>query len=200
MTESYRLDQIVTRAGDQGETSLADGVKLSKSSLHIQALGDVDELNSVLGLVVVALHEDALTKSNLAKASLHLVLQQIQNDLFDLGAELAMPGYLVLTSSHILKLDECIAKWRDALPPLKEFILPGGCKSASFAHQARSVCRRVERSLVALNQQTIVPPYGLQYLNRLSDALFLFARYCNLLAQVYEPVWQPSTKTNATSE
>ncbi len=162
-----RLSKIVTRTGDAGETGLGDGSRLSKSSPRIHALGDVDELNAWIGMLRAQLPEDD---------TLQVVLHQIQHDLFDLGGELAVPGYQLLSAELIDDLEKALEALNDELPPLKEFILPGGNAAAAHAHMARTVCRRAERVVVGMLESDDVNPLALQYLNRLSDFLFVLAR------------------------
>ncbi|HVL56828.1 MAG TPA: cob(I)yrinic acid a,c-diamide adenosyltransferase, partial [Burkholderiaceae bacterium] len=164
-----RLTQIATRTGDDGTTGLGDGSRTAKDSARIAALGDVDELNSVIGL---------LATEPLAPA-LRDALIDIQHDLFDLGGELCIPGYENLRDEQVAKLDRLLAEHNATLPRLAEFILPGGSRAAAIAHLARTVCRRAERSVVALGRAEPVRAPCRQYLNRLSDLLFVLARVIN---------------------
>lgn len=166
-----RLSRITTRTGDDGTTGLGDGSRVTKDDLRIAVLGDIDELNSQLGVL--------LTEPLPLPIDTHL--HAVQHALFDLGAELCMPGHTVLDTSHLLQLDHWIAEYNATLPPLAEFILPGGVRPAALAHVCRTVCRRAERSLVALNRNAAAAanPVALQYLNRLSDLLFVLARVLN---------------------
>ena len=162
------MSRIATGVGDRGLTGLADGQRLAKSSPRIRAYGDVDELNALLGLVLAR------------DPGAHPGLARIQRELFDLGADLALAdGAPRITKDHIHRLDAEIDAAEKALPPLKRFILPGGAETAALLHLARTVCRRAERELVALNQVETVEPQALVYLNRLSDLLFLRAREAN---------------------
>lgn len=174
-----RLSKITTRTGDDGSTGLADGSRLPKDHPRIAAIGSVDELNSHLGLLLA---EDL-------PAALRAELTAIQHDLFDLGAALAVPGAL-FDESKLARLDAAIESHIASLPPLREFILPGGCRAAAQCHVARSVTRRAERDFQRL-QQDGVPPSGLKYLNRLSDLLFIFARLLNQSQQIAENAWSP---------
>lgn len=174
-----RLSKIVTRTGDEGMTGLGDGSRISKQSVRIQALGDVDELNSLLGVVLCENFPD----------SEHAALLTIQRDLFDLGGELSIPGHAMLTADRLERLDRWIAQWNAELPPLKEFILPGGCRAAALLHVARTVCRRAERNVAGLDAQAR-SPLALPYLNRLSDLLFVLARVVNRRAGQAEPLWR----------
>ena len=162
-----RLSKIVTKTGDGGTTGLGDGQRVSKDSLRIEAIGAVDETNSCLGLLITELGiEDELKPS----------LQAIQNDLFDLGGELAMPGHHLISESHVDRLEDWVGILNEDLPPLKNFILPGGNRAAAQCHMARSTCRRAERVVVSLHHQEDISPLLQQYLNRLSDFLFVAAR------------------------
>ncbi|HZQ73691.1 MAG TPA: cob(I)yrinic acid a,c-diamide adenosyltransferase [Burkholderiales bacterium] len=176
----HRLSKITTRTGDAGETGLGDGRRVAKDSARIAALGDVDELNSALGaLLAEALPQDARE-----------ALQATQQDLLDLGGELSIPGHAILTEAHVARLEQALERWNAALPPLKEFILPGGSRAAAAAHLARTVCRRAERSLVALGRSETVGACARQYLNRLSDLLFVLARRLNLEAGGADLQWR----------
>ena len=161
-----RLTRIYTRTGDDGTTGLTDGSRLSKSSLRIEALGEVDELNSVLGMVLA--HE--------LPPGVRDGLSEVQHDLFNLGGELATPGLELLETGRVAWLESTLDGFNATLPPLKEFILPGGGRAASVCHLARAVCRRVERRLVALGHEDSVRPLLREYLNRLSDLLFVLCR------------------------
>lgn len=175
-----RLTKIITRTGDDGTTGLADGSRLKKSDLRIHCSGEVDELNAVLGLLLAALNE---------KASQQL-LMQIQHDLFDLGAELSQPDKQLLTPDYVEYLDLHGERLNAGLPDLKEFILPGGSDVLARIHLARTVTRRVERNLVALNDQQPVNPLSLQYINRLSDLFFILARFIAKTEDQAEIYWQ----------
>jgi cob(I)alamin adenosyltransferase len=176
-----RLSKIATRTGDDGSTGLGDGSRVGKDSLRIQALGDVDELNSQLGLLLCETLPDTLREE----------LVSIQHDLFDLGGELCIPGYTVLAESHLARLDALLEKYNATLPPLKEFILPGGSRTAALAHVCRTVCRRAERSVVMLEKtEAGVNSPARQYLNRLSDLCFVLARVLNREAGGQDVLWQ----------
>lgn len=177
----HRLSKIITRTGDDGSTGLGDGSRVSKSALRIMAMGDVDELNCVVGLL----------RCESLPPDVDAALAEIQHDLFDLGSELAVPGYEALKESQLQYLEDIAAQWNASLPMLKEFILPGGCRAAAVAHQARAVCRRAERSLVALGAEELLPGLPRQYLNRLSDVCFILSRYLNQLAVVPDVLWRP---------
>ena len=178
----HRLSKIYTRTGDGGTTGLADGSRVAKDSARIHALGEVDELNSSIGLLCV---EESLPE-DLRKA-----LLDIQHDLFDLGGELAIPGHTAIAAGQVKRLEELLDACNAHLSPLKEFILPGGTRSAAQAHLARTVCRRAERALVTLAQIETVSEPSRQYLNRLSDLLFVLARFLNHHAKVPDVLWQP---------
>ena len=164
-----RLTQIATRTGDSGTTGLGDNTRVSKSSLRVHALGDVDELNSNIG---VLLCEDL-------PAGVRELLVEIQHQLFNLGGELSIPGFELLKPEAVLALDEALADHNEALPRLKEFILPAGTRAASLAHVCRTVARRAERAVVALEGQEVLKDTPRHYLNRLSDLMFVLARVLN---------------------
>lgn len=166
---SNRLTQIATRTGDDGTTGLGDGTRVPKNHLRVQAMGDVDELNSQLGVLLAEPLPDDVRE----------LLVVIQHELFNLGGELSIPGYELLKTAAVIQLDEALAHYNSALPRLKEFILPAGTRSAALAHVARSVARRAERSVVALASIDAVRAAPRHYLNRLSDLLFVLARVLN---------------------
>lgn len=164
-----RLTRIATRTGDDGTTGLGDGSRVPKSHLRVAAMGDVDELNSNLGVLLAEAVPDDVRR----------LLVVIQHELFNLGGELSIPGFELLKPQAVLRLDEALAHYNGALPPLKEFILPAGSRAAAVAHVARTVARRAERSVVALAAAEPVRAEPRQYLNRLSDLLFVLARVLN---------------------
>ena len=166
---SHRLTQISTRTGDEGVTGLGDGRRVPKHHARIHAMGDVDELNSSLGVLLAEPLPDDVRE----------LLVTIQHKLFDLGGELAMPGHTVLTDEAVAALDDALAHYNAQLPRLQEFILPAGTRSASLAHLSRAIARRAERAVVALAADDPVTPAPRQYLNRLSDLLFVIARVLN---------------------
>jgi cob(I)alamin adenosyltransferase len=174
-----RLSKIYTRTGDDGTTGLGDGTRVAKDSLRIDAMGDVDELNSVLGLLITEGVPDILLD----------LLTQIQHDLFNLGGEICIPDYVILQQANIDNLEEAIDTLNEDLAPLKEFILPGGTKAAAFCHLARTVCRRAERKLITLARSEKVTDISLKYLNRLSDLLFVLCRIINKEAGVSDVLW-----------
>jgi cob(I)alamin adenosyltransferase len=175
-----RLSKITTRTGDDGSTGLGDGSRVQKNAPRIAAMGDVDELNSMLGLLLTEPLPDATRAA----------LTRIQNELFDLGGEICIPGHTAMTAPHVEFLDGEISRLNADLPPLKEFVLPGGSRAAGVCHLARTVARRAERALVGLAQTDSVSPLALQYLNRLSDFLFILARTLNRHAGVADVCWQ----------
>ncbi|MBM95157.1 MAG: ATP:cob(I)alamin adenosyltransferase [Oceanospirillaceae bacterium] len=176
-----RLSKITTRTGDGGSTGLGDGSRISKTSARIHAIGDVDELNSWIGLLDASLPSDH---------DLQDLLKQIQNDLFDLGGELAVPGFNGFNAQALSDLEQQQEALNEQLPPLKDFILPGGNQAAAHCHLARAVCRRAERALVELGIQDDTNPLLLAYLNRLSDTLFIAARVLARENGDQEVLWQ----------
>ena len=183
---SNRLSTIVTKTGDSGTTGLADGQRLTKNHPRICAIGEVDELNSHIGLLVSQIQ---LMSSDDLQKQLEL-LSQIQHALFDLGSELAIPGYNALNPSVVTHIEAQIEAMLEHLPPLKEFILPGGCLQAAQAHICRSVSRRCERTLVELSNQEPLSDLSLQLINRLSDYFFVLARELNRHEQRSDIFWQ----------
>lgn len=173
-----RLSKITTRTGDDGHTGLADGTRLPKHHPRIATIGSVDELNSQLGVL--------LSESLPDEVRTELLL--IQNDLFDLGGMLAVPG-APFAAAKLARLDAAIAHYNAGLPPLKEFILPGGCRAAALCHVARCVARRTERDYLHLMQNETIPAEGQHYLNRLSDLLFVLCRVLNRAADQRETLW-----------
>lgn len=164
-----RLSQIATRTGDNGTTGLGDNTRVSKNALRVHAMGDVDELNSHIGLLLC---EDM-------PADVRHLLVEIQHQLFNLGGELSIPGFELIKPEAVLALDQALADHNEALPRLQEFILPAGTRAASQAHVCRTVARRAERAVVALEAQETLNDTPRQYLNRLSDLLFVLARVLN---------------------
>ena len=174
-----RLSKIVTRTGDKGTTGLADGSRVSKDSVRIHCLGTVDELNSHLGLLL----------SETLPQDVRELLLAVQNDLFDLGGSLAYP-VAPFNEDKLARLDTAITHYNADLPPLKEFILPGGTRAASLCHITRTVARRAERDLVTLAHNEETPTNALPYLNRLSDLLFVLSRVLNRSAAQAETLWK----------
>ncbi len=179
-----RLSKITTRTGDDGTTGLGDGSRVKKSHGRIDALGDVDELNCAIGVLLTTPMADGHQE----------MLIHIQNALFDLGGELSIPTFRAVTEKHIGFLDEWIGSLNASLPPLKEFILPGGAVAASHCHVARAVARRAERSVVGLSESEDVSAFAIQYLNRLSDLLFILARVINRDQGVGDVCWTRDDK------
>jgi cob(I)alamin adenosyltransferase len=175
-----RLSQIATRTGDDGTTGLGDGTRTRKDALRVQAMGDVDELNSQIGLL--------LTES--LPAEIRADLLDVQHDLFDLGGELCIPGFTMLKDVQVARLDDRLAHYNAALPRLAEFILPGGNRAAAIAHVARTVCRRAERAIVELGVHETINAAPRQYVNRLSDLLFVLARVLNRASGSGDVLWE----------
>jgi cob(I)alamin adenosyltransferase len=166
---SNRLTQITTRTGDDGTTGLGDGSRTRKDALRVNAMGDVDELNSGLGVLL----------AEPLPIDVRELLVVIQHELFNLGGELSIPGFSLLKEAAVLRLDEALERYNGVLPRLQEFILPAGTRSAALAHVSRTVARRAERAVVALAALEPLNPAPQQYLNRLSDLLFVLARTLN---------------------
>lgn len=183
----HRLSKIYTRTGDAGSTGLGDGSRVAKDSLRIAALGDVDELNAIVGVLRAEIaHSALLEKENWDKK-----LSLIQHWLFDLGGEVCIPNYTLLQSKSIDFLEQDIDAMNEALPMLKDFILPSGTLTCSYAHQARAVCRRAERSLIAVqNSEQNIQAVALQLLNRLSDWFFVASRTLQRESGGAEVLWQ----------
>lgn len=176
----HRLTKIVTRTGDAGTTGLGDGSRVPKDSLRIAAIGEIDELNSTLGLLLCEDLPDPVGHC----------LTSVQHDLFDLGGELSIPGYSAVTDAHVARLEQDVERFNADLAPLKEFILPGGTRAAAIAHVARTVCRRAERALVRVAAAETVGDPARRYVNRLSDLLFVLARTLNRAAGRPDVLWQ----------
>jgi len=175
-----RLTQIATRTGDDGTTGLGDNTRVPKNSLRVQAMGDVDELNSHIGLLLCERLPDGV----------RALLVEIQHQLFNLGGELSIPGYELLKPEAVLALDEALAQHNAALPRLQEFILPAGTRAAAQAHVCRTVARRAERAVVALVNEEALNDAPRQYLNRLSDLMFVLARVLNRMDGGDDVYWQ----------
>ena len=183
-----RLSKISTKTGDQGDTGLGDGSRVAKTHLRIHTLGEIDELNSWVGMLRAQL---------VPEDELQPLLSQIQHDLFDLGGEMALPNHRLLPEAMLSELEKHIVLYNDTLPYLKEFILPSGTPATATCHVARTVCRRAERSYVALQQETPdISQLGLCYLNRLSDLLFVLARVLARREGGQEVLWQSRYKTS----
>lgn len=181
-----RLTRIYTRTGDDGTTGLADGTRLPKDHIRIEVLGCLDELNSQLGLVMV---QAGVEQMNDLVAELAL----IQNRLFDMGAELAVPGTERIDADDAGRIEAMLDAHNGTLPPLKDFVLPGGGLAASHCHLARAVCRRAERRLVQFSSEERINPHTLHYINRLSDLLFVIARVLARRHGGTEILWQPGS-------
>jgi cob(I)alamin adenosyltransferase len=176
-----RLSKIYTRTGDDGTTGLGDGSRVPKDSLRVDAYGTVDELNSTIGMVLACEGVDDAVRETLT---------QVQHELFDLGGELCIPGMAMIEDADITRLEESLDGFNDPLPPLKDFILPGGGMAASCCHLARTVCRRAERQVIALGREEEIRPQAQRYLNRLSDLLFVLGRVLARAGGHGEVLWQ----------
>lgn len=163
----HRLSKIYTRTGDDGSTGLGDGSRIAKDAPRMYAIGSVDELNCQIGVLIAELPADDPTQA---------LLTEIQHDLFDLGGELSIPGYTMITAARVTEIEQALDRLNADLPPLKNFILPGGSRAAAQCHVARAVARRAERDIVTLANSEEINSAGRQYLNRLSDLLFVMAR------------------------
>jgi len=185
--EPVRLTRIYTRGGDAGETSLGDGSRVSKLDARIAAYGAVDELNAAIGLTLAGPCPDPIRD----------VLARVQNELFDLGADLSVPleheGRLRVTQAQVDALERACDAFNAELPDLRSFVLPGGTEAAARLHVARTVCRRAERDALAAAQACEIDPLALVYLNRLSDLLFILARAANAADGLEEPLWRPGS-------
>ena len=175
-----RLSKIATRTGDAGTTGLGDGSRVDKDALRVHAMGDVDELNSQIGVLLCEDLPQAMREE----------LISIQHDLFDLGGELCIPGFQLITDAQVSRLDSLLEKYNADLPPLKDFILPGGSRAAAIAHVCRTVCRRDERAIVSVGKAEALNDAPRQYMNRLSDLLFVLSRVLNRYAGGQDVLWQ----------
>jgi len=175
-----RLTRIYTRTGDDGSTGLSDGARIAKDHPRIEAIGAVDELNSAIGITI----------AHALPTSLDTILTDIQHTLFDLGGELSMPETACVSGEQVTRLEQWLDILNADLPPLKEFILPGGSPAAAACHLARAICRRAERRLHTLSQRETVNPAAAGYLNRLSDLLFVMARELNRTAGKPDVFWR----------
>lgn len=183
----HRLSKIYTRTGDDGTTGLADGSRVRKDAARTEAMGAVDELNSHVGVLLCETLPPGMRDC----------LTGVQHDLFDLGGELSIPGHTLIADAHVARLEQAIDAYNADLPPLKDFILPGGTRSAALAHVCRAACRRAERRLVALHAAEPLPAAQLHYLNRLSDLLFVLARALNHGAGCGDVLWQQGKNRSA---
>lgn len=177
----FRLSKIYTRTGDDGTTGLGDGTRVAKDNARVEAYGTVDELNSAIGVLLAEALPNEVAEP----------LTQVQHRLFDVGGELCIPGHTLLTEAEVSNLEATLDHLNAALAPLKEFVLPGGSRAAALCHFARTVCRRAERRVYTLSRHEPVAPASLAYLNRLSDLLFVMARYLNKVADHPETLWRP---------
>ena len=175
-----RLSSIVTKTGDSGTTGLADGSRISKNDIRVICMGETDELNANIGLAI----------SQLGNHELCDLLLSVQHDLFDIGAELCQPGKALISDTHIAAIETATEQLNEALPPLREFILPGGSPAVAQLHLARTVCRRVERNLVSLAEQQSSNPLTQRYVNRLSDMLFVMSRSAARATDGEEVYWR----------
>ena len=180
----HRLSKIATRTGDNGSTGLGDGSRVGKDALRVHAMGDVDELNSHVGLLLCEPLPEALREE----------LISIQHDLFDLGGELCIPGYRMITDAQVARLDALLEKYNADLPPLQDFILPAGSRAAAQSHICRTVCRRAERAIVALGKSEALNDAPRQYTNRLSDLMFVLSRVLNRFGGGSDVLWQKERK------
>ena len=212
-----RLSKIYTRTGDAGETGLGDGSRLAKTSPRVEAMGCVDELNSVIGLLVETLKAEPTAKILKVESADRLYrvseqqepydlsgqarkvdglefiadfLRTVQHRIFDIGGEISIPGYAIITDDHVAQLETALDALNEHLPPLENFILPGGSRLVAECHHARAVCRRAERRLVQVAASETINQPGLSYLNRLSDYLFVVARSCARITGVDEVLWE----------
>lgn len=182
----HRLSKIYTRTGDQGSTGLGDGSRVAKNSVRVEAYGTVDELNSLIGVL--------LTQE--LPSDCRNTLDEVQQSLFDLGGELCIPGHTTITDAQIELIEQQLDALNDQLPPLKNFVLPGGSPAAAACHVARTVCRRAERRIVSLADLEQLNPAALRYLNRLSDYLFVLARVLARQQGGHEVLWDPTRGSN----
>jgi cob(I)alamin adenosyltransferase len=195
--EPINLTKVVTRAGDGGQTSLADGARVAKDDLRVEAYGTVDELNAAVGLAFATLRTES---------PLRPWLTRIQNELFDLGADLATPpaddsrSRLRIEDGQVATLDDLCTLFNRDQPPLRTFLLPGGGEASARLHLARTVCRRAERRVVALARREPVTPHALTYLNRLGDLLFILARAADVEQDVPPRLWRPGASTEARAQ
>ena len=183
-----RLTQIATRTGDNGTTGLGDNTRVSKNSLRVHAMGEVDELNSHIGVLLCEEVPDDVRQT----------LVEVQHQLFNLGGELSIPGFELLKPEAVLALDEALATHNERLPRLQEFILPAGSRAAALSHVCRTVARRAERAVVALSNEEAIKDTPRQYLNRLSDLMFVFARVLNRMNGGDDVYWKSERLKQAT--
>jgi len=182
-----RLTRIYTRTGDDGTTGLANGSRTDKDSLRIDVIGNIDELNSMLGVLIASKIAEDISG----------YLLNIQHRLFDIGAEISMPGHALTQPAHVVRLEELIDTFNAELQPLEEFILPGGSMQAALCHLARTICRRLERDMVRFARSEYLNTHTLCYVNRLSDLLFVFARTLNQQKGGKEVYWDKERLKNS---
>jgi cob(I)alamin adenosyltransferase len=198
---AIRITRVYTRAGDQGETALVGGKKVPKDAARIEAYGTVDELNSIVGLARV-FNAEARTPAP-ARERLDITLERIQNELFDLGSELATPpeahysGMFRVGAGDVAALEELMDQCQKELDPLNSFILPGGGRVSGFLHQCRTVCRRAERAVLRLSREEEIGPWPLRYLNRLSDLFFVLSRWIGKQGGEAEFLWERGLRSHA---
>lgn len=194
---AIRINRVYTRGGDSGETSLVGGQRIAKDAIRIESYGTVDELNAILGIVRTANRDAAGTSRKADRDRLDALLERIQNELFNLGSDLATlpqdrhPKQPVIEARHVTLLENAIDDLNAGLPELRSFVLPGGGWVSAFLHQARTVCRRAERLVTTLARQEAVGKHALVYLNRLSDLLFVLGRWAAKTRKEAEPLWDP---------
>ena len=181
-----RLSKIYTKTGDAGQTGLGDGSRIEKTHPRIVAIGAIDELNSAIGMTI----EEILTEESIELVSLSKMLRDLQHRIFDLGGELSIPGFAIIKSEHVNKIENYLDKLNEELEPLENFILPGGSRLIAACHMARAICRRAERETVALSQTEKVNEESLKFLNRLSDLLFVAARSAAGKSGKEEVLWR----------
>ena len=195
------LNRIYTKRGDTGETSLAGGQRIAKDSLRIEAYGTVDELNAFMGVAAISCHDSAGADPRIGL--LAAMIRRVQHELFNLGSILATkpedvhPKQARVTQAEVAQLEKEIDAMNEDLPPLRSFVLPGGSRLNADLHVARTVCRRAERLLVTASREEEIPPEAIQYLNRLSDALFVWSRWANFILRVPEVLWDPNQSSSA---
>jgi cob(I)alamin adenosyltransferase len=185
----HRLSKITTKTGDAGTTGLGDGSRVAKTHPRVAAMGDIDELNSFVGLLLTEPLPTALREA----------LTDVQHDLFDLGGEMSIPGYTAITEAHVVRLEALTESLNADLPMLKDFILPGGSRAAAYAHLVRTICRRAERALITLTAVEEVSVHSRVYLNRLSDMAFVLARVLNRDLGQGDVLWQKGRSATAAA-
>ncbi len=186
----HRLSKITTKTGDAGTTGLGDGSRVAKTHPRVAAMGDIDELNSFVGLLLTEEMPSFLREA----------LIDVQHDLFDLGGEMSIPGYVAITEAHVVRLEMLTASLNADLPMLKDFILPGGSRAATYAHLVRTICRRAERALITLTAVEEVSAHSHVYLNRLSDMAFVLARVLNRHIGHGDVLWQKGRSAIAVAK